>query len=114
MARRVIKRGAFLGLVLVGLVLLTAQKSVTSGAESGLSKLLQALQPKSATAAASDRARPDEASSGSRYFSAQYEYCRLDADGRPIVVHRRRRVFTLPEAPPEENDRTFIESGECQ
>jgi len=53
MARRVIKRGAFLGLVPVGLVLLTAQKSVTSGAESGLSKLLQALQPKSATAAAS-------------------------------------------------------------
>jgi hypothetical protein len=29
-----------------------------------------------------------------------------------MIVHRRL-VFLLPDAPPEVNDRTFIESGEC-
>ena len=46
-------------------------------------------------------------------FSQAYEYCYVDSEGRPMIVHRRL-VFLLPDAPPEVNDRTFIESGECQ
>ena len=40
--------------------------------------------------------------------------CHVDEEGRPMVFHRRRLVFFLPEAPPEVNDRTFIETDECQ
>ena len=42
------------------------------------------------------------------------DYCYVDAEGRPMVFHRRRLVFFLPESPPEVNDRTFIESDECR
>ena len=51
---------------------------------------------------------------GPHTFSPPYDYCYVDADGRPVMIHRRRLVFFLPESRPDVNDRTFIETDTCQ
>lgn len=58
--------------------------------------------------------RPSDASGLPHTFSQAYDYCYVDENGRPMIFHRRRLVFFFPESPPEVNDRTFIETNECQ
>ena len=72
------------------------------------------LQPGRVAAAASSRVKPNGASAGPHHFSMQYDYCYVDAEGRPMIFHRRRLVFFLPQSPPEVNDHTFIETDLCQ
>jgi hypothetical protein len=55
-----------------------------------------------------------QAASRPHNFSFAYDYCYIDGDGRPVMFHRKRLVFFLPDSPPEVNDRTFIESDTCQ
>ena len=74
---------------------------------------LDLVQPESAAASLSSSAQPNRASAGPHTFSSQYDYCYVDEDGRPLVFHRRRLVFFLPEAL-YPDDLTFIETRECQ
>ena len=92
MSRRSVQRVAILLLMFAGLALLTVRRDVagSTGPTQG-----------------GGVGRP-------RSFSAAYDYCYVDEKGRPMVFHRRRLVFFLPQAPPEVNDRTFIETDECQ
>ena len=85
-------------LLLAGLALVTVQREVAASASSKPS--------------AASQTTPSSVPVHPRTFSQAYEYCYVDSEGRPVIVHRRL-VFFLPEGPPEVNDRTFIESGEC-
>ena len=51
---------------------------------------------------------------GPHAFSPVYEYCYVDVDGRPVMMHRRRPVFFPPQSRPHISDRTFIETDKCQ
>lgn len=85
-------------LLLAGLALVTVRREVTASASS---------KPSTASQITSDNK-----SVHPHRFSQAYEYCYVDSEGRPVMVHRKL-VFFLPEALPEVTDRTFIESGEC-
>jgi hypothetical protein len=55
----------------------------------------------------------DDAPGRPHTFSQAYDYCYVDSDGRPLMFHRRRLVFFLPDTP-QLNDRTSIETDQCQ
>ena len=98
MKRALIKRGAGVLLLLAGLTLVTVRRELAASAGEKSS--------------ASSQTTPRNVPGHPHPFSQAYEYCYVDSEGRPMIVHRRL-VFLLPDAPPEVNDRTFIESGEC-
>lgn len=86
-------------LLLAGLALVTMRRELAASAG-----------PKSSS---SSQTTPRNVYGHPHTFSEAYEYCYVDSEGKPMLVHRRL-VFLLPDAPPEVNDRTFIESGgEC-
>ena len=85
-------------LLLAGLALVAVRRELAASAGSRLA-------PSSQTTLPGVPVHP-------HWFSQAYEYCYVDSEGKPMLVHRRL-VFLLPNAPPEVNDRTFIESGEC-
>ena len=92
------KKLGVLLLLLAGLALVTVRREVAASA--------------SAKSSASSQTVPHNVPGHPHPFSQAYEYCYVDSEGRPMIVHRRL-VYLLPAAPPEVNDRTFIESGEC-
>jgi len=51
---------------------------------------------------------------GRHPFSPAYEYCYVDADGRPVLIHRQRLVFLLTESRPDVNERSSIETDTWQ
>ena len=107
MSRRFLQRGAVLLCMLTGLGLLMARRNVSSSAGSLSVKNAEDVRQTDNSSKRGVVVRP-------RTFSRAYDYCYTDENGRPMVVHRKRLVFFLPDSPPEVNDRTFIESRECQ
>ncbi len=113
MPRRFILRGAVMLCMVVGVAALSVRRDAATGTGPGHTDRSHLVQPESAAASLSSSAQPNRASAGPHTFSSQYDYCYVDEDGRPLVFHRRRLVFFLPEAP-YPDDLTFIETRECQ
>jgi len=97
--------------ILAGLAVLLIRREI-SARSAGPSALAQAGHESAAVSQTHGSGRAVYV--GPHTFSPAYEYCYVDADGRPLMIHRRRLVFFLPESPPEVNDRTFIETGTCR
>src|SRR3974377_2044185 len=93
MKRSFVKRAGGMILILASLAVLTVRRQVDDPD----------------TVHANSLSSPQSAGlSHSRTFSHAYEICAEDSEGRPLVVHRKKLVFFLPQSPPGENDRTFI------
>jgi hypothetical protein len=90
-------------LILAGLAMVIVHKEAWSGGRLQYANSLPAT-----------RQTTGETASRPHNFSRAYDYCYVDAEGRPVVFHRKRLVFFFPDSPPEVNDRTFIESDSCQ
>ncbi len=112
MSRNFVKRGALMLCILAGLAIMLARRDV-AGARS-VSPDTSAQVGHKPAADSQTRSSGRAVYVGPHTFSPAYEYCYVDADGRPVMVHRRRLVFFLPESRPDVNDRTFIESDMCQ
>lgn len=110
MQRRTVQRAASVLCVLAGMAALTIRKDVAAGTEPGHSDRLHASQAESANPAAASGTRPDGASVGRYYFSNEYDYCSVDADGKPRGFHQKHRV---PGSPSYSDDRTFIWPDAC-
>jgi hypothetical protein len=96
--------------MLAGIAALSVRRDTAASTGPSLAALSHLA---SAAAAAQNGASPDATSAGPHHFSMAYDYCYEDAEGRPMIFHRRRLVFFFPESPPEVNDRTFIETDLC-
>ena len=112
MSRCFVKRGAVMLCMLVGLAVLFFRRGAT-GAGSASPNTSAKVAHESA-ADSQTRSSGSTVYVGPRTFSPVYEYCYVDADGKPVMIHRRRLVFFLPESRPDVNDRTFIETDTCQ
>ena len=111
MSRSLVHRWLFVVLLLGGLAVLTIRKDASGNSGSVYANSSPASGEASGVVVGSGKTK---AAGRPRSFSAAYDYCYVDEEGRPMVFHRRRLVFFLPEVPPEVNDRTFIETDECQ
>jgi len=111
MSRNFVKRGALMLCILAGLAVLLIRREI-SARSAGPGALAQAGHESAAVSQTHGSGRAVYV--GPHTFSPTYEYCYVDADGRPLMIRRRRLVFFLPESPPEVNDRTFIETGTCR
>ena len=111
MSRSFVKRGALMLCILAGLAVLLIRREI-SARSARPSALAQAGHESAAVLQTHSSGRAVYV--GPHNFSSAYEYCHVDADGRPLMIHQRRLVFFLPESPPEVNDRTFIETGTCR
>ena len=112
MSRNLVKRGAIMLCILAGLAILLVRREVARA---------RLVNPRSSTQVGhkSEANSQTRSSGGAVYvgphtFSPAYEYCYVDVDGRPVMIHRRRLVFFLPESRPDVSDRTFIETDKCQ
>jgi hypothetical protein len=108
-----LKRGAIIVLMLGGAAALSVRRDTAADTVSKLADRSRWLHLEAAAASISNSTSPNGTSAGPHHFSMAYDYCYVDAEGRPMIFHRRRLVFFLPESPPEVNDRTFIETNEC-
>ena len=111
MSRKEVHQWLFVLLLLAGLAVLTVRRDASVNNPSVHANSSSAPGQGSGAVVGSGETK---AAGRPRSFSAAYDYCYVDADGRPMVFHRRRLVFFLPESPPEVNDRTFLETNECQ
>ena len=102
MRRNLTRRALIMLALLAGMALLTVRKESTV---SSAAPERQQADPFQRRAVEPRRARP---------FSQDYEYCYVDSDGRPMIVHRKKHLFFLPEPEPQVDDRTFIEGDECR
>ena len=102
MSCRFLQRGTIVVLTLAGL------------ARSRSAKKLGAAEASLANPSPATRQTTGGAASRPHNFSRAYDYCYVDADGRPVMFHRKRLAFFLPDSPQEVNDWTFIESDSCQ
>jgi len=114
MRRQFVLRGTVTLCMLAGVAALSVRRDGAVRNEPGLFDRWHLLQPGSAAASVSNGAKRNEASAVPHHFSMQYDYCYVDAEGRPMVFHKRRLVFFFPESPPGVEDRTFIETNLCQ
>lgn len=112
MSRNLVKRGAIMLCILTGLAILLVQREVARA---------RLVNPKSSAQVGHQSAADSHTRSsggavyvGPHTFSPAYEYCYVDVDGRPLMIHRRRLVFFLPESRPDISDRTLIETDKCQ
>jgi len=111
MSRNVVHQWLIVMLLLAGLAVLTVRRDASVNDRSVHANSSSAPGQGSGVVVGSGETK---AAGRPRNFSAAYDYCYVDAEGRPIVFHRRRLVFFLPESPPEVNDRTFIDTDQCQ
>jgi len=111
MSRNFVKRGALMFCILAGLAALLVRRD-SAGARSSSPSTLEQVGHGSADASQT-RSSSGAVYVGPHTFSPAYEYCFVDANGRPLMIHRRRLMFFQPESP-DMNDRTFIESDICQ
>lgn len=109
MPRRFAVRGTLTFCMLVDVAARSVKRDFTAGTRLGHSD--RAAEPPAA--AVSKGTKLAGMSAAPTPLSRAYEYCDIDAEGRPMVFNRRRLRFFLPESPPEMNDRTFIETNEC-
>src|SRR5215469_11907960 len=111
MSRSFVKRGALMLCILAGLAVLLIRREI-SARSARPSALAQAGHESAAVSQTHSSGRAEYV--GPHTFSPGYEYCYVDADGRPLMIHRRRLVFFLPESRPDVNERTRIEADTCQ
>jgi len=114
MPRQFVLRGAVTLCMLVGVAALSIRKDAAAGYAPSHYDPSPHVQSKATDASLSNSATINGVSPGPHYFSMQYDYCYVDAKGRPMIFHRRRLVFFVPESPPEVLDRTFIETDSCR
>ena len=112
MSRTLVKRGAIMLCILAGLAILLVRKKVARA---------RLVDPEPSAQVGHQSAADSQTPSsggvvyvGPHTFSPVYEYCDVDVDGRPLMIHRRRLVLFLPESQPDISDRTFIETDQCQ
>ena len=111
MLRRVAHSWILVALLLAGLAVLTVRKDASGISGAVLANSSSAPGNGSGTVVGSGETK---GAGRPRSFSAAYDYCYIDEEGRPMVFHQRRLVYLLPEAPPEVHDRTFTETDQCQ
>jgi len=111
MSGNFVKRGALMLCLLAGLSVLLIRKN--AGAHS-VSTSAPVQAGHESVAASQTRGSGRAVYVGRHPFSPVYEYCYVDADGRPVLIHRQRRVFLLPESRPDVNERTSMETDTCQ
>ena len=114
MPRRFALRGTVTLCMLVGVAALSIRSDVAVGNRPGYSGPSHLSRPESVAGSVPSEAKVNGAAAAPHRFSMQYDYCYVDAEGRPMVFHRRRLVFFFPESTPEDLDRTFIETDFCQ
>lgn len=112
MSRNLVKRGAIMLCILAGLAILLVRRDLARAR-------LVNPKPSAQVVHQSEADSQTRSSGGAVYvgphaFSPAYEYCYVDVDGRPVIIHRRRLVFFLPESRPDMSDQTFIETDKCQ
>lgn len=106
------KRGAILLCILAGLAILLVRRDVARARSVSPKTTVQA--GKKSAADSQTRGSGAAVYVGPHTFSPAYEYCYVDADGRPVMMHRRRLVFFPPESRPDVDERTIIETDRCQ
>ena len=114
MSRRFMPRGTATLCTLVGVAALSIRRDAAVDSGPGHSAPSHLSQRESVAASVPNEAKASGAAAAPHHFSMQYDYCYVDTEGRPMIFHRRRLVFYLPESPPKVNDRTFIETDLCQ
>ena len=108
MSRNLVKRGAIMLCILAGLAILLVRREVARA---------RLVNPKPSAQVGHQSQTRSSAGAvyvGPRAFSPVYEYCYVDVDGRPVMMHQRRPVFFPPQSRPDISDRTFIETDKCQ
>lgn len=112
MLRSLLPRWAFVALILAGLAVLLVRKDDSSDSISPRANA-SASTTQHSLGGLGPSMQAGGSSAGPYTFSQAYDYCYVDAEGRPMVFQRRRLVLFLPEAPGLD-DRTFVTSGDCQ
>jgi hypothetical protein len=112
MSRNLVKRGAIMLCILAGLAILLVRRDLARAR-------LVNPKPSAQVVHQSEADSQTRSSGGAVYvgphaFSPVYEYCYVDVDGRPVMMHQRRPVFFPPQSRPDISDRTFIETDKCQ
>jgi len=100
--------------ILAGIAVLLIQREVAGARSVSPSTSVQVGIGHESAAVSPTRTSGKAVYVGPHAFSPAYEYCYVDADGRPVMIHRRRLVFFLSESRPDVNDRPFIETDMCQ